>query len=178
MGKSVIVVDMLDDFVYGKLKCDRGPKIIQPLKKLLAEARKKKVAVIYSNDAHLPVDRELDVWGPHGMKGTKEAEVIKELKPEKGDYEVGKRAYSGFFATDLDMLLRDLKVDTVIIAGLHTNICVRHTSADAFFLGYKVVIPEDGVEAFTEKDYKEGLEYLKMCYKADVKKIDDIIKEF
>jgi nicotinamidase-related amidase len=177
MVKAVIVVDMLEDFVYGKLKCERALRIIQPLKKLLAEARKKKIHVIYSNDAHLPIDRELEVWGPHGMMGTKEAEVIKDIKPEKGDYVVNKRAYSGFFATDLDMLLRDLKVDTVIIAGLHANICVRHTSADAFFRDYRIIIPEDGVEAFTEKDYKEGLEYLKMAYKAEVKRVDEIINE-
>lgn len=177
MGKAVIVVDMLEDFVYGKLKCERALRIIPPLKKLLAEARKRKIPVIYSNDAHLPTDKELEVWGPHGMKGTKEAEVIKDIKPEKGDYVIGKRTYSGFFATDLDMLLRDLKVDTVIITGLHANICVRHTSADAFFRGYRIVIPEDAVEAFTEKDYKEGLEYLKMCYKAEVKKVDEVIKE-
>jgi len=177
MGKAVIVIDMLEDFVYGKLKCERALRIIPPLKKLLAEARKRKVPVIYSNDAHLPIDNELNVWGPHGMKGTKEAEVIKEIKPEKGDYVIGKRTYSGFFGTDLDMLLRDLKVDTVIITGLHANICVRHTSADAFFRGYKIIIPEDAVEAFTEKDYNEGLEYLKMCYKAEVKKVDEVIKE-
>lgn len=177
MTKAIIVVDMLNDFIYGKLKCERAHRIIPNVKKLLEKAREKKVPIIYSNDAHLPIDKELGVWGQHGMKGTEGAEVIADIKPQKVDYVRDKRAYSGFFATDLDMLLRDLDVDTVIITGLHTHICVRHTSADAFFRGYKIIIPEDGVDSFTQEDHERGLEYLKMCYKAQVMKTDELIKK-
>ena len=169
---------MLNDFVTGKLKCDRAKNIIPNLKKLIESAREKRVPVIYCNDSHLPIDGELKVWGPHAMKGTKEAQVIPELKPGKNDFIVDKRTYSAFFETGLDPLLRDLGVDTVIITGMHTNICDRHTSADAFFRGYKVVVAKDGVEAFTDKDQVEGLEYLKTNYKADIKTVDEIIKGF
>jgi nicotinamidase-related amidase len=168
---------MLNDFVYGKLKCERAQRIIPNIKKLLEKAREKNIPIIYSNDAHLPIDKELDVWGQHGMKGTEGAEVIADIKPQKVDYIRDKRAYSGFFATDLDMLLRDLNVGTVIITGLHTHICVRHTSADAFFRGYKLIIPEDCVDSFTHEDHERGLEYLKMCYKAQVMKTDELIKK-
>jgi nicotinamidase-related amidase len=73
-----------------------------------------------------------------------------ELKPEKTkDYIIEKRTYSGFYETYLDPLLRSLykgeSVKTVIIGGLHTNICIRHTSADAFFRGYQIVIAKDAV---------------------------------
>jgi nicotinamidase-related amidase len=54
--------------------------------------------------------------------------------------------------------------------------CVRHTAAGAFFRGYDIIIAEDGVEAFTEKDHLEGLEYLKYVYNAEVVEIRDIIK--
>lgn len=46
-----------------------------------------------------------------------------------------KRRYSAFFATDLDLTLREMGVDTLIITGLVTNICIQHTAADAFFRG-------------------------------------------
>ena len=101
-----------------------------------------------------------------------------ELKPDEKDHVLEKRCYSGFFETGLDLLLRDLKVDTVIITGLHTHICCRHTAADAFFRGYKIIIPRDGVEAFTAKDHEEGLEYLKNIYDAEIKTVDEIIKDF
>ena len=181
--KAVIVLDMLNDFVTGGLKCERCMHIIPNLKKLVAAARKQGVPVIYSNDAHLPVDEEVvERWGKHAIKGTKGAEVIPELKPQKKDYVVEKRTYSGFHETGLDMLLRSLYhgegVKTVILTGLHTNICVRHTAADAFFRGYKIIIAKDGVEAFSKEDHEKGLEYLKNIYNAKIKTVDEIISAF
>ena len=182
-NQAVIVLDMLNDFVTGSLKCGRAVHIIPNLKRLVTEARKHKVPVIYSNDAHLPVDEEVvERWGKHAIKGTKGAEVIPELKPTAKDYVLEKRTYSGFHETGLDMLLRGLYrgdgVKTVILTGLHTNICVRHTAADAFFRGYKIIVAEDGVEAFTQEDHEQGLEYLKNVYNAKTMKIDQIIRGF
>jgi len=176
--EAVVVIDMLNDFVTGELKCERAQKIIPNIKKLVESARKKGVPVIYSSDAHLQTDFELGKWGKHAMKGTKGAEVIPKLKPEKTDCVLEKRVYSGFFETGLESLLRNLKVDTLILTGLHTNICVRHTAADAFFRGYKIRVPKDATDAFTEKDYKEGLEYLKGMYNAEITETDKIINEW
>jgi nicotinamidase-related amidase len=177
----VIVLDMLNDFVTGGLKCERATRIIPNLKKLTMAARKHKVPVIYSNDAHLPVDEEVvERWGKHAIKGTEGAEVITQLKPQRTDYVVEKRTYSGFHETGLDMLLRSLYrgegVKTVILTGLHTNICVRHTAADAFFRGYKIIVAKDGVEAFTQEDQEQGLKYLKDTYNAKILTVDEIIK--
>lgn len=180
--KAVIVLDMLNDFVTGDIKTERARKIVPKLKKLVEAARKKGVPVVYSNDAHLPVDPEVtERWGKHAIKGTRGAQVIPELKPTQKDYIVEKRTYSGFFETGLDTLLRSLYrgegVKSVIIGGLHTNICVRHTSADAFFRGYKIIIPKDGVETFTKEDHEQGLKYLEYAYKAKIMSVDQIIKE-
>jgi nicotinamidase-related amidase len=181
--KAVIVLDMLNDFVTGDLKCERALHIIPNLRKLIVAARKHGVPVIYSNDAHLPLDEEVVAkWGKHAIKGTAGAEVIPALRPTKKDYVVEKRTYSGFHETGLDMLLRGLYdgegVKTVIITGLHTNICVRHTAADAFFRGYKITVAEDGVGAFTQEDHEQGLKYLKDIYNAKTMAVDQIIKEF
>ena len=176
--EAVVVIDMLNDFVTGKLKCERAQKIIPNIKKLIESVRKKGIPVIYSNDAHLQTDFELGKWGKHAMKGTKEAEVIPQLKPEKKDYVLEKRVYSGFFETGLDSILRSLEVDTLILTGLHTNICVRHTAADAFFRGYKIRVPKDATNAFSERDYKAGLEYLKDVYNAEITETDKLIKEW
>lgn len=176
--QALIVIDMLNDFVTGPLKCERAKKIIPIIKKLIKVAREKGVPVIYSNDAHLPKDFELKKWGGHAIKGTEGAKVIPELKPEKGDYIIEKRVYSGFFETGLDLLLRNLGIDTLILTGLHANICVRHTAADAFFRGYKIIVPKDATEAFTEKDYKEGLEYMKNIYGAEILSTDELIESW
>ena len=177
--KAIIIVDMLNDFVTGSLKCDRAQRIIPPLMKLIREARKNNVPVIYSNDAHIRgIDHELKLWGDHAIAGTEGAKVIPELEPEEGDYIVPKRRYSGFYGTDLEMLLRELNVDTVILTGMHAHMCVRHTAADAYYRGYNIIVPTDGVDSFTEEDYQAGLKYLREVYGAVISDVDTITREF
>ncbi len=180
---AIIVIDMLNDFVTGKLEVERTKYIIPNLKRMVEAARDNKIPVIYCNDAHYPQDVEVTrKWGNHAIKGTEGAQVIPELKPAKEDYVVEKRTYSGFYETGLDPLLRSLCKDegvkTVILGGLHTHMCVRHTAADAFFRGYRIIVVKDGVEAFTRKDHEEGLKYLENVYNAKIMKADEIIKEF
>jgi len=176
--EALIVIDMLNDFVTGKLKTERAQRIIPHIKQLTQTARNKEIPVIYSNDAHLPVDFELKKWGDHAMKGTKGAEVIPELKPAKSDYLLEKRTYSGFFETGLDLLLRKLKVDTIVLTGLHANICLRHTAADGFFRGYKIIVPKDATEALSQQEYQQGLEYLRKVYDARIIETNEIIKRW
>ena len=180
---AVIVIDMLNDFVTGKLTAKRAKNIIPNIKRLVEAARKNGVPVIYSNDAHYQQDVEVTrKWGKHAIKGSKGAEVIPELQPEQKDYVVEKRTYSSFFETGLDPLLRSLYNDegvkTVILCGLHTNICVRHTAADAFFRAYKIIVASDGVEAFTQEDHEQGLKYLEYVYNAKIMTVDELIKGF
>ena len=173
---AILVVDMLNDFVTGALTCDRAKAIVPATAALLDAARKAGVPVIFCNDAHVPgIDLELTIWGDHAIIGTKGAEVIPELKVSSKDYIVPKRRYSGFFQTDLDILLRELGVKTVIMTGLHTHMCVRHTSADAFCLGYDVVVAKEATDSFTEEDYKSGLAYLKTCYGAEAYSNEELI---
>lgn len=176
---AILVVDMLNDFVTGALKCDRGLAIVKPTAELLNKARENNVPVIFCNDAHIKgVDHELELWGDHAIAGTKGAEVIPELEVSDKDYIVPKRRYSGFFQTNLDILLRELKVDTVIVTGLHTHMCVRHTSADAYQLGYKVVVATEATNSFTKEDYEYGLKYLREVYGAEEYANEELFKIF
>ncbi len=176
--QAVLIVDMVNDFVTGKLPCKRAERIIPHIGELADAAREANVPVIYSGDAHLPTDFELEVWGEHAMKGSKGAEIIPELSAKPGDYVLEKRTYDCFFETPLDTVLRAEDVDNLIITGLHTNICDRHTTAAAFFRGYKVTIPEDGVDAMDEEAHRSGLEYLKTVYGAGITKVNAITKKW
>ena len=179
-GKTAILVgDMLNDFVTGALKCDRGLAIVPAVKRLLDGARGKGVPVIFCNDAHIRgVDHELKLWGDHAIAGTKGAEVISQLGLCERDYVVPKRRYSGFFHTDLDLLLKELGVESVVMTGLHAHMCVRHTSADAYCLGYEVVVASDATDAFTQEDYEGGIAYLKSVYGASVFTVDELLAKF
>lgn len=177
---SILVVDMLNDFVYGKLKCTSAKKIIPKIKLLLDLSRKKGIPIFYCNDAHLTSDNyEFKLWGPHALKGTKGARVITDLTPSSRDLVIPKRTYSAFFNTKLDDLFKKKfgakGPDVLIITGIHTNICAKHTAFDAFVRGYDIIIPEDGVTAFQEKDHTAALDYMKINYGAKIMKTSKLI---
>ena len=175
MKQAVLVIDMLNDFITGALKCDRGAAIVPKTVALVEGARKAGVPVIFCNDAHLTVDHELKHWGVHAMAKTNGAKVIPELGVCKKDFVIAKRRFSGFFHTDLDLLLRELGVDTVIVAGLQTHICVQHTIADAYYLGYDVVVPKDATDCFTQEIYDYTIKYLADIYGARITEVNDLL---
>ena len=167
--KGLIVCDMLEDFVTGAIANPRSERIIAPIQQLLKNARENREGwlIAYVNDAHLPQDFELKVWGEHAMAGTPGAKVIPELASQEGEFELQKRTYSAFHETGLDALLRQFGVDQVVLVGQLAHICIQHTSADAFYRGYEITVPRDGVEGLTEEDYERALEYLRDMYRAD-----------
>ena len=176
---AILVIDMLNDFINGKLRLEGVEKIIPNIQKLLDFARLHDIPIIYCNDSHLPNDRELKIWGKHAIKGTKGAQVIKELKPTTKDHVITKNTYSAFFNTKLKDLLQSLYqgegADSLIITGIHTDICVKHTVYDAFIHGYDIIVVKDGVKALPLVD-KRIIEYMKEKYAIEVKKIKDILK--
>jgi nicotinamidase-related amidase len=168
--RALLVIDMLNDFMTGKIANPRAERIVPNIQLLLEQARADRDdwLVAYANDAHLPADFELRVWGEHAMAGTLGAQIIPELAAVDQDFVLPKRFYSCFHETGLDPLLRQFGVDTLVLTGQHTNLCVRHTSADAFFRGYRVIVPRDGVESLSDEDHHSGLRYLDTMYKVDL----------
>lgn len=149
---AVLVVDMLNDFCTagGAMVLSGGDVLYAPQNALMDAARQAGMPVAFINDAHRPglrQDREFDKRTPHCIEGTWGAEVVSELTQGPDDLHITKRRFSGFFNTDLDLTLKDMQIDTLIVAGVVTNVCVRSTVHDAFFLGYKVIVPEDCVAA-------------------------------
>lgn len=93
------------------------------------------------------------------QKDTRGADILDEfLHPD--DIIVEKNKDSGFFETNLDVILRSHQVDTVIITGMQTQICVQTTAADAFFRGYRVWVPRDAVISARIQDKERALVWL------------------
>jgi nicotinamidase-related amidase len=172
--RALIIVDMLNDFVDGKLANPRAQAIVAPLQRLLKHAREEGWVVVFSNDAHRPDDPELRIWGPHAMEGTPGADVIPQLAPQEGEIVSPKRVYGAFDGTGLDEQLQEKGVDEVVITGQHTHICVRHSSYGAQTHGYRITIPRDAVCAFEGVDEDEALDYLKMAYGAEITTVDEL----
>jgi nicotinamidase-related amidase len=168
MTQAVLVIDMIKDFITGKLGFARARDIVQRIEELLKVARERGVPVIYVCDAHKPGDPELKVWGEHAMDGSEGSEVVPELAPVPGDARLKKHTYSAFFETGLHGILQNLGVEEVILVGVVTNICIQHSAADAFFRGYRVTLLEDCVAALGEDIHRQALECMRQFYGAKV----------
>jgi nicotinamidase-related amidase len=126
-----------------------GPRdALAGMARLITAARSAGTPVVVTQELHRPgaVDfgRELDGDEPvHCVEGTPGAELLEALRPGPSEHLVRKRRYSAFFATDLDLLLRGLAVDAVVVCGLLSDVCVHYTCVDAHQLDLHVhVVPE------------------------------------
>jgi nicotinamidase-related amidase len=178
---AVLVNDMLDDFVHGSLRSNRAFQIVPKLRTLLDAARANDIPIFYCNDEHEISDPEIKIWGPHAIKSTPGSRVIHELEPQTTDFIVSKRSYGSFDNTNLERLLRTIYrgqgANTLIITGIHTHICVKHTAYGGFIRGFNIIILEDSVTAFTKENHRSGLQYIKENYGATIKRTSQLLKE-
>lgn len=147
MKIAVIITDMVEDFIRldGPLPVGaEGFKIIPKLQKLIEICREKTVPVIFANDALMPNDFLFKSrMRPHGIRGTAGVQVIDELKPQDSDLIIQKRRLSAFFKTDLDITLREWKIDTIVLGGVATEACVLSSAYDGISHDFKAIVLED-----------------------------------
>lgn len=132
---------------------------------IVKAARAIGMPVVFAIDNHIPgLDHELELWGDHGVRGTQSGTLIDAFEVCDKDFVIPKRRYNGFYQTDLDLTLKELGVDTLIVGGYDTNICVLQTLAGAYFNGYKSIVPADATATFLYGDQEYALNYLVRCY--------------
>ncbi len=175
MKKAIIVVDMINDFVTGKLGSIGAQKIVPNIAALIKKARKQGVPIIYLRDFHTSDDKEMNIWGQHAMKGSAGSEIIPELKPEKTDIVIEKRWYSGFVDTELPLVLKKMGADTLIFTGVSTDICVQNNVAHAFFSGYETIVPRDCTASIDEDLHEHALKYMKNIYGTEITNSDTVL---
>ncbi len=162
MGKhAVVIIDMLNDFIHpdGALTCPNGAAIVPALQELIEFSHENEIQVIFVQEAHRKNDADFRVRPIHAIKGSWGSDFIDELRPDesKGDYVVQKRRHSAFSYTDMDLYLREEGIDTVVVTGVWTNVCVRSTASDAMYHTYKVVCISDCCASKDEEMHLSGL---------------------
>jgi nicotinamidase/pyrazinamidase len=165
MKEALLIIDMLNDFVLpgAPLEVPDTRTIIPAIRAEIEKARAAGMPVIYVCDAHEPDDKEFRKygWPVHAVKGTRGAEVVNELKPQKDDIVIPKTTYSGFFKTTLDETLKRLGVDSLRLTGDVTHICVMFTASDAVLRDYRVTVVVKGVAGLSKEDHDAALRIMK-----------------
>jgi len=90
-------------------------------------------------------------------KGSFEHEVIEALAPQAGELVIDKNTSSAFNSTGIEWMLRNMGVETVVVTGMATDMCVETTSRDAADRGFNVIIAEDASATFFEHHHRAAL---------------------
>jgi nicotinamidase-related amidase len=160
---ALVLIDVINDldFSEGKKLLETALPAARNLAKLKRRAKAAKVPVIYVNDNfgkwrsdfHLQLEHVLD-------DNTLGKPIADLLQPDKEDYFVLKAKHSGFYHTQLDLLIAYLGTRTLILTGFTTDICVLFTASDAHMRDLDVIVPSDCVAATNPRDHEQTLEHM------------------
>ncbi|MBI4551228.1 MAG: cysteine hydrolase [Candidatus Latescibacteria bacterium] len=149
---TVIIVDMLNGFCKeGALASPRLDSVTPHIVQLLDREQARGSPLIFLVDTHEPDDAEFQMFPPHCVRGTRENNIIDELKPftqRPNATVIPKSRYSGFYRTDLESVLEQQRPERVIVCGVCTDICVLHTVADLRNRNYPVDVVRSCVETY------------------------------
>jgi ureidoacrylate peracid hydrolase len=182
---GLLVVDMQNGFVskggsYDQLgmNTEEYRKIVPKTKELLDFCRANLIPVFFTEAIRepsgidlltrvhrlLPVTREERLKVPICVRGTWDAKTIDEIKPTDSDHVVIKRRDSAFQDTELRVWLQSERINTLIICGVDTSICVETSLRDAFNIGYDVILISDATASGINKHYETTLERVRDYY--------------
>ena len=151
---------------------------VGPCRTLLDAARRSGMLVVHTREGHRPdltdaprakVERgapslRIGAAGPMGrilVRGEPGHDIIAALAPIAGEPVVDKPGKGAFFATDLHELLRNRHIDTLIVCGVTTEVCVHTTVREANDRGYRCIVPGDCCASYFPEFHRIGLAMIK-----------------
>ncbi|MEV6896999.1 isochorismatase family cysteine hydrolase [Amycolatopsis sp. NPDC051372] len=167
---AVVVVDVQNDYCHPDGACARrgedvsaAKEMVPRLQALLAGARAHDVPVVFVQTAH---EKATDSAALTARSGGRSGVVCRagswgaesfEVAPLPGEPVVLKHRYSGFVNTRLDSVLRTLRAETLVMAGVSTNVCVESTARHGYMLDYHIAFMGDCCAAFTQAEHDAAL---------------------
>jgi nicotinamidase-related amidase len=165
---GLLIVDLMNpfDFEGADNLAQNASAIVQPVLRLRDAMDAISAPTIYVNDNFGEWHSEKSILVEHARE--RAADFISKTEPRDFDYFVIKPQLSGFYATNLPLLLPKLGVSRLVIAGLATDICVLFTAADAHMRDYALWVPQDAVAAESSKRGEEALGLMQRQLGAEV----------
>jgi len=171
---ALLVIDMINtlDFPEGKSLLRQALPVADNILKMKAKLKRKKVPVIYLNDHY---GHWRDDWKSVFDHCTQEKfpgrTLSAKMRPDEDDYFLLKPKHSGFFGTQLDILLKDLGVKKLIITGVAGNICILFTVNDAHMRDFEIHVPENGIASNSKRDNTYALKQFRDVFDIETKPI-------
>jgi nicotinamidase-related amidase len=168
----LLLVDVINDMVFpgSSALVAQAVPMARKLARLKARAKARGVPCVYCNDNFGRWRSDFRSLVAHCVRDDVPGRPVASLlRPDDDDYFILKPRHSAFFATPLELLLRDLEADTLVITGIAGNICVLFSANDAFIRGYRIVVPPDCVASNTRAHTRRAIEQMQTVLRADVR---------
>jgi ureidoacrylate peracid hydrolase len=190
-GRTALVhIDLQNDFLHADgwyasqgIDIAHMQRVIEPAQRITAAARERGVPVIWTRHGTRGVQDggpfmklrpflhegglRVDTWG---------YAILDELEPREDDWYVEKNRLSAFYNTNLELVLRAVDADTVLITGVLTNQCVAATSKDAMFRDFKPIVVEDCTGTTLPHLHEPALEMIRVGW-GEVRSLDDTLAD-
>lgn len=185
---ALLHIDAQNDFLHHdgqystkQINIDHMRRVIEPTRKLVDASRRHNIPHIWTrHGTRSAVDAgTFHSLRPHlddaGLRqGTWGCEIYSEIGARDADWYVEKTRLSAFFQTNLELVLRGLGIETIIITGVLTNQCVAATSKDAMFRDFKAIVIEECTGTTLPNLHAPALAMMKIGW-AEVTDLDDIL---
>ncbi|KIL51890.1 cysteine hydrolase family protein [Jeotgalibacillus soli] len=167
-SSALLIIDMVNkmDFDGGEALLKHTLPMADRLAALKKRVKEAEIPVIYVND-------NFGQWQDNAMNLIRECKkspgkpVVNKIMPDEDDYFIIKPKHSGFFGTQLDILLHQMQVENLIITGVAGDICVLFTANDAYMREYKLFVPEDCIASERTEDNENALHIIRRTLFAD-----------
>ncbi len=174
---ALLIVDVVNDLEFegGEKLLDQALPMADALSAFKRRAKQAGVPAIYANDNFGRWRSDFPKLVEHCLRdGVRGEPIVRRLAPEPDDYFVLKPKHSAFYQTNLETLLEYLGVETVIITGMASDICVLFTANDAYMRDLKVIVPPDCVAAEDRANNEIVLALMARVLKAEVRGSSEI----
>lgn len=176
-GTALLIIDMITDMNFdGAATMQEAARgAARAIAALRDQADAARVPVIYVNDNHGQWHSERSRLIEHALRDASHGhDLTRALAPRDNDYFVIKPQFSGFYATNLPVLLPRLKASRLILTGVSTDICVLFTAADAHMREYDLWVPRDTVASTDAERTQWALEIMEQSMNADTRSTRDL----
>jgi len=169
---ALLLIDVINDLEFegGDALLTHALPMAERLAGLKRRAKQAGIPVVYVNDNFGRWQSDFAKLLAHCLgDGVRGQPLAARLRPEPDDYFVLKPKHSGFYSTTLDLLLRALKVKTLLLTGLTADICVLFTANDAYMRDFHLVVPADCVASQDPEENRHALLHMRRVLKADIR---------
>jgi ureidoacrylate peracid hydrolase len=187
---ALVVIDAQNDFLHPDgwyslrgVDIDHMRRTIEPIKELVSVCHERGVPIIWTRHGFRDADEggwivALRPFLQDGglRRGTWGYEVLEELDPRDDDRYVEKTRLSAFYQTDLELKLRALRAETVLVTGVLTNQCVAATGKDAMFRDFKPIVVEEATGTTLPHLHAPALEMMQVGW-AEVRSLQHALEE-